>query len=232
MLWLKIDGLGSDNTANKTCNYLTAATDFHALGIPIVADHIGGLPGLALLAFGAVGGLAHGITLRERFAASSWHKPRKSGGFLQPRRVYFPDLDLMMDSKEAERVLEKHPKAHRLFSCRDKNCCHRGVKDMFQDSARHFLIQRGKQLNSLNGIPEQLRPQQFLNKHLLPLTDRVLKAANYDWGDDKKMAKNLQEHRKRLDKTRILLGEYMAKSLTGSCSLHPVPRAIREANSR
>lgn len=49
MVWLKIDGLGSNNTANKTCNYIKAASDFHELGKPVIADHIGGLPALALL---------------------------------------------------------------------------------------------------------------------------------------------------------------------------------------
>jgi hypothetical protein len=115
MLWLKIDGLSSDNTANKTCNYITSATDFHTLEVPVVADHIGGLPGLSLLAFGAVGGLAHGITLRERFSANDWYKPRKSGGMLPQRRIYINDLDLMLDSKDVERVLEHLPKIRSIF---------------------------------------------------------------------------------------------------------------------
>lgn len=232
MLWLKIDGLGSDNTANATCSYIKAATDFHTLGIPVVADHIGGLPGLSLLAFGAVGSLAHGITLRERFSARDWHKPRKKGGLLPQRRIYVSELDLMLDSKDAERMFEALPKIRSMFGCKDNKCCQRGIRDMIDDPARHYLIQRSKQISSLNEIPEQLRPQQFLNKYLLPITDLVLRAANYDWGDDETMALKIQKHRKRLDKTRISLGEYMEKFSSRSYSLHPTPRVAREAISR
>jgi hypothetical protein len=138
----------------------------------------------------------------------------------------------MLDSKDAERVLENLPKIRSIFGCKDKKCCHRGIQDMINDPARHFLVQRSRQIGSLNGIPEQLRPQQFLNKHLLPLTDRVLKAANYDWGNEIAMARKLQKHRQRLGKTRISLGDYMEKFSSRSYSLHPVPRATCEATSR
>jgi len=232
MLWLKIDGMGSDNTANATCSYLKAVADFHSLEIPIVADHMGGLPGLSLLAFGAVGGLAHGITLRERFSANDWNKPSNNKGRLPQRRVYVSELDMMLDAKAASKMFEALPRVRSMFGCKDKSCCPRGVKDMIEDPARHFLIQRSKQISSLSNIPEQLRPQEFLNKQLLPITDRVLKAANYDWDEDTAMARKVQKHRQRLDKIRISLGEYMDKLSSSSYSPHPIPRAAREASSR
>ena len=41
-LWIKVDGFGSDSSASKTINYIQAATDFHELGVPLIADHVGG----------------------------------------------------------------------------------------------------------------------------------------------------------------------------------------------
>ena len=46
----------------KAAAYIEACRDFHKQGIPVIGDHVGGLPGLAALAFGAVGGIAHGVT--------------------------------------------------------------------------------------------------------------------------------------------------------------------------
>ena len=54
-LWLHVDGCGSDSSSSAVTRYGDAAIDFHQLGVPIVADHMGGLVGLSLLAFGAVG---------------------------------------------------------------------------------------------------------------------------------------------------------------------------------
>ena len=62
--------------------YIEACCDFHAKNLPIVGDHIGGLPGLSTLAFGAIGGVAHGVTVQQSFKAASWRLPRveKKGG--------------------------------------------------------------------------------------------------------------------------------------------------------
>jgi hypothetical protein len=43
----------------------------------LVADHVGGIIGLAIMAFGATGGITHGVTLGERFDAGSWRKSRR-----------------------------------------------------------------------------------------------------------------------------------------------------------
>jgi hypothetical protein len=55
-LWLRIDGLGSNATPNGLRSYIEGARDFAKLSIPIVADGMGGIPGLSLLAFGVAGG--------------------------------------------------------------------------------------------------------------------------------------------------------------------------------
>lgn len=45
-LWLKIENFGSDATGEKVRAYVDAMAEFNALGLPTVADHVGGLPGL------------------------------------------------------------------------------------------------------------------------------------------------------------------------------------------
>ena len=78
-IWLKIENFGDDATGEKTAAYIEACRDFHQRGIPVVGDHVGGLPGLGALAFGAAGGIAHGVTvlgsraMEDRFGGSTWH---------------------------------------------------------------------------------------------------------------------------------------------------------------
>ena len=70
-IWLKIENFGDDASGEKTTAYIDACRDLHERGIPIVGDHVGGLPGLAALAFGAVGGIAHGVTMQQNFKAAN-----------------------------------------------------------------------------------------------------------------------------------------------------------------
>ncbi|MCU7848627.1 MAG: hypothetical protein KZQ89_11610 [Candidatus Thiodiazotropha sp. (ex Lucinoma kastoroae)] len=230
MLWLKIDHLGADATAPKTINYISCAEDFHELGIPIVADYIGGYPALALLAFGAVGGIAHGITNRERFSASDWHKPSDNRGRAPQRRIYVPKLDLMLPRQDAEILFESFTKARSIFGCQDKKCCQRGITDLVDKPANHFLYQRTQEVAGLNQIPEQLRASHFLERDLRPSTDQIVKAAKEDWGNDE-FNKKLQRQRVRIDTLRVALGEHEQKHRMRSYSPHPQTRAARMAHS-
>jgi hypothetical protein len=225
--WLKIEGFGSSSSATAARSYIEAAVEFHDLAVPLVADHVGGLAGLALLAFGAVGGIAHGITLGERFDANAWRKPRSGGGFGAHRRVYFPSLDLMLKPAQAKALLGVSPRARSLFGCKDTDCCPRNVTDQIENPGRHFLRQRMEQVSWLQGIPEELRPQRFLDRHVRPATDLALAAATINWEDDA-MAKKTREHRKRLDSLRVVLGHQAANNPPRSFALLPETRAARE----
>jgi len=79
-LWLKVDGFGADAGPLTLLRAMDAMAQFHTLGIPIVADYVGGVPGLSLLAFGSVGGIAHGVTMGEGFDSSSWRRPKPTSG--------------------------------------------------------------------------------------------------------------------------------------------------------
>jgi hypothetical protein len=225
-LWLNIPSCGSDSSPTAITRYGDAATDFHALGLPIVSDHAGGLMGLSLLAFGAVGGLCHGVTLGERFSTSGWLKIPEGKAFGPKTRVYMEPLDLMLPRVDAERFFEAGGgRARSAFGCRDTLCCRRGVEDMLQAPARHFLLQRTQQVAGLGQIPESIRPSQFLEEHLRPASDAALAAAKLPLPDD--LAQKVVKQAKRLNDLRITLGPYAKKRSDSSFARHPVTRMAR-----
>ena len=79
--------------------------DFHSLGVPLIGGMMGGLRGLSALAFGAAGGICHGVTQKGRFSASSWTRPASSSnpGFTWPtkgfRGVVFADTSASCDAR-------------------------------------------------------------------------------------------------------------------------------------
>lgn len=228
-LWPKIDGFGTSSSPTAACTYIDAAADFHELGVPVVGDHVGGLVGLGLLAFGAVSGIAHGVTMQERFDASHWKKERQPGnGWSIAKRVYVRELDLLLKADEARLLLESTTRARGLFGCRNHHCCRRGVQDMLENPARHFLYQRMGDVAELGRTPESLRVPTFLEQHLRPRTDQALAAANINWSDDA-MAKKTREKRKWLDALRVTFGRYYESNPPRSFASVPPRRAVRES---
>jgi len=227
-LWLHVDGCGSDSSPTAVTRYGDAAADFHDLRIPIIADHMGGLVGLSLLAFGVVGGISHGITLGERFHCGHWKKIATTKPFAQGLRVYLPILDLLLPRVDAEKVFETGAKAKAAFGCRNTACCSRGIPDMLPAPARHFLYQRTREVAGLSQIPESLRPTQFLEEHLRPASDRALLAIGLTLPDA--LQKKMTSQSKRLNDLRIALGSYAQKRRDDvTFARHPKTRAAREA---
>jgi hypothetical protein len=186
--------------------YLDAVVEFHRLGLPLVADHAGGVVGLAFLAFGGVGGLAHGITYGERFDTSHWRQPRPKEGFGLSRRVYVPALDMQLKPREARVLFDLGQRTKAMFACHDNECCPRGLVDMLANRARHFMRQRIDEVAKLSGAPADLRPVRFVDRHLRSTTDKVLAASRLEWPDPA-IAKRFEAQRKRLDRMRESLGK-------------------------
>jgi hypothetical protein len=227
-LWLAVEGFGSRRTPTATLNFLDVAAELHRLGIPIIADAVGGLVGLSLLAFGAVGGLAHGVTFGEHRDTKAWKKPRdKDDSFGLVRRVYLPSIDMRLKPDQARMLFDAAPRAKAAFGCRNPNCCPRGIIDMLENPARHFLFQRTSQISELTRIPPQLRPQRFLDQHVRPATDHALAIANIKW-EKKEMADAASRHRKRLDLLRVSLGKRAAAVPPTSFAQLPQTRVARE----
>jgi hypothetical protein len=231
-IWLKVDGFGTASRPTRVRTYIEAAADFHELGIPIVADHVGGVAGLSLVAFGAVGGIAHGVTLGERFDTAPWRTPPAGEGFGLHHRVYVPAIDLMLKRKEAAALVGMSARTRALFGCNDTKCCPRGINDMIKNPGRHFLYQRMEQVKTLGLIPEELRPQRFLDQYLRSASDKAVNAAEINWQDNEvgaSMARKMQENRRRLDALRVALGNHAEANPPLSFARLPETRATREA---
>lgn len=227
-IWLKLDGFGSSSTPTAAGTYIDAAADFHELGIPLIGDHVGGLVGLGLLGFGAISGIAHGVTLHERFDSSNWRKERQPGrGWSMPPRVYIRELDLLLKRDQARLLLESTTRSRNLFGCRDSHCCPRNVKDMLENPARHFLYRRVEDVAELGRTPESLRAQTFLERHLRPTTDHALAAANINW-PEQAMAKKTRDQRKRLDALRVAFSHQLEAAPPRSFASVPLRRAVRD----
>jgi hypothetical protein len=231
-LWLRVDGCGADSNPTQLRNYFYACRDFAAVGLPLVADQIGGLTGLSLLAFGAVGGIATGVALGERFDASPWQRHRvPSEAFTPQPRVYLPPVELMLKPLEARQLFDRHIRLKAKFGCSDPDCCGRGLSDMLENPARHFVVQRIKQIAELSQHAESVRPAVFLDRIVRPMTDQALLLSKVP-GLDQELADRLSKHRHRQDATRVMLGKLLQPQSIDHPTLRvPQTRAMREGPS-
>jgi hypothetical protein len=226
-LWIKISQ-SSTLTHNAVRNLVKGATEFHALGVPLIGDMVGGLRGLSALAFGAVGGIAHGVTQKENFNAQSWIRPANSNnrGFTWPTRVYIASLDMHLKKEEAEAFFEARGSKSR-FGCREPNCCPKSFRDMLENPARHSLIQRSSEIQQLNNIPEQYRAERFLEETLRPATDAAVFSESLSLKDEFELGNRLTKRRVVLERLRVGLGEFVKDGQFGSFSQVPELRAKR-----
>jgi len=166
----RISHFGSDATATGIRTLIALLERFHNFGHPVVIDHVGGLVGRALLAFGVAGGIAHGLDEHLRFDASPWNRPvrepepeeeGRQGGAV--KRVSVPLFDRTFTVPELTSLARA--KNGRLVVCQDPNCC-RGLADMISNSKRHSITQEARAMEALNKIPDLMRTQHFLDVEL------------------------------------------------------------------
>jgi hypothetical protein len=215
--WLRVSPFGSSSQgASALRGYIEACSDLHLLGKPLVAEKTGYI-GIGLLAFGAAGGIESGVTLGEHFDFTRLRKPpKKSKGFVPPPRVYLPELGAYLSRKYARKLFEnRHMKTK--FSCRDHWCCRKGAKDMLSNPRRHFIARRMAQIVRVSEVPENLRPQLYMEELLRPATDYITRAS--------KIIPKLDNTRSRLEGWRYTLGSLLAEKR--SFSFGEVPRGVR-----
>ena len=226
-LWIKISHSGNVTHA-VIRNIVNGAADFHSLGVPIIGDMMGGLRGLCSLAFGAVGGICHGVTQKENFSASAWMKPTALAkkGFTWPTRVYVAPLDICLTREEAEAFFEARSSKSR-FGCRDKGCCPKGWRDMLDNPVRHSIVQRSRELQRLSTVPDRIRTRQFLEETLRPATDAAVFAESLSFTSKVELEKRIRDKRKVLERLRVGLGRFVQEGSVVSFSQKPLRRAQR-----
>lgn len=225
-LWLRVSGFGCDATGPAFEAYVEAARHLQQSGVPLVAERVGGVIGLALLAFNAVGGIEHGLTVGERFEIGYWTRKREGRGG-NPKRVYIPRLDIHLSTDEAAQLFSARG-AKARFGCRDTAICPHGIQDMLDRPRRYFALQRMNQVALLSGIPPTLRASEFVEQQVRPLTDDAVYAVALT-PRNPKLRRRLRTNLSRLDRLRPVLGALAKQSATRSLAKLPPLRAVRES---
>jgi hypothetical protein len=219
-VWLRLHPFGTGNSGPLVLKrYLQLARQLHALGIPVVAEHSGSV-GVALLAFGAVGGIESGVTFTDTVNLDGLlRQPRPDNKpFSPPPRVYLHQLGAFVDASVAREFFAKRG-MKALHGCQDANCCPRGWSDMVQNPRRHFLRQRAREVAQLTAMPESLRPGYYMENFLRPASDRAMRSAEQE--------PSLARVRKRLDSWRGTLGADLEEHSGFSISLPAAGRRVR-----
>lgn len=226
-LWLRIENFGSDATGDKTTSYIDAARDFHQLGIPIVADFVGGVSSVGLLAFGAVGGIAQGITLFEGYKISHWKKPRREGrGGMPSTRIHLSGLDMHLPLAEADAFLRSSTRTRAAFGCTDTHCCPGGVSDMLNNPMKHLVHQRSNLIEKVAQMPESLRADKFVGEFVRPVADNVSAAASLG-AISAEMRKRLLKKQKAVGLFRDALENFAKTDSIRSAAEVPLKRPER-----
>jgi hypothetical protein len=212
-VWVRVSGFGADATAAGLRKYISAVQDFHALGKPVIADGVGGLSALAIVAFGATCGIAHGVAEKERFDTKDWHKPPKESGGGGGYAMLLPGIDRLLKRADAE-VLVAAPGGRRLLSCNNRACCPHGFEDTIKDPKGHYLRQRAWQCEAISAVPEQRRPQHFLDNDLAQADRTARQVANLKLSNAT-LTQKMLENSRRLDRMRVVL-ENLDKTATSA----------------
>ena len=230
-IWLKIENFGDDATGEKTGAYIDACQDFHDRGIPLIGDQVGGLPRLGLLAFGAVGGIAHGVTMEQSFRASAWRRPATPSSGGMTRRVYFPRLDVLLKHRLARILLSASPRLRAQYGCRDTHCCAHGIQDMLSHPARHALYQRAREVEWLTETPQTVRAARYLDERVRPVSDDI--AAIVGFPDlDETLRQTFVRKQRKMSRFRSAMAHLSAIGFPRSVAVSPPPCAARSGRSR
>lgn len=196
-VWLRITGLGVGATGVGISRFVERSTDFHDLGVPLIADCIGGMASLAVTAIGGVSGFAGGLEGKQRFDASGWLKPSQNGRGDGSKRIFVSGLDRSLSVAEMRQLFDNTRTSRSIFGCSDPACCG-DVDKMLRNPEAHQAVQMGKHIKSLSETPESLRAEQFLEKYLLDrvkMAERANKIRNM--GDD--LRRKINKSAKRLE---------------------------------
>lgn len=226
-LWLKIENFGADATGEKVRAYVEAAEAFHDLGVPLIADYVAGLPSLATLAFGSVGGISHGIMMLEGFKASGWRHPPMGDPRTPAPRVYLQALDLLVSREQAGLFLDHSTRVKGQHACRDPRCCPRGARDMIEHPGRHYCYSHARQVEGLSAAPTDQRVNLFMEQVLRPRSDALAAAAALKLGDDKLLAV-LQRRHLSMGRLRGVLAHMAETYEPASIAQCPLSRDQRE----
>lgn len=203
-LWLRVENYGNDASGEKVRSFIECVTHFHELNVPIVADFVAGIPALSPLAFGAVGGISHGVMVFESFRANHWKKPAEGNPRTPSHRVYFHELDLLLAPSQAQALLAQSTRIRGQHGCRDPQCCPKGPRDMFDHPVRHYLRQRAGEVASIGSVPQAGRITFLMDSLVRPRSDAMAALTGAGLTDNK-LAVKIANKNKTLARVRTSL---------------------------
>lgn len=240
-LWVRASGFGNDAGPLTTKRFITAMAGLHNLGKPIIADYLGGLVGHAALAFGAISGLSHGISEKERFDAHSWHKPAKkadNSNFGRATRIFMAGLDRSATIPELELMADARG-GRRIVTCCDRACCPHGLKDTIADPRQHAAYQSFTMMAELAAVPDLNREQHFLSGRMADVDRQARQAKELKFDvteaagrkiDVAQLTKRLVDHSKQVEKMRLSLEDLHESRADGGPRVRPL--AARATDQR
>jgi hypothetical protein len=217
-VWLRTSGFGATATGAGTRHFVESVRALHNIGRPLIADSTGGFAGLAVAAFGGVGGLSHGVCQKESFRAGDWKTP-PSGGGGSATRAYVHELDRYFTEPQLTAIFDA-PGGRSRFACRDTSCCPHGGEDMLENAHAHFITQRSRQFDDLSKVPEARREEHFLLRHLDPAVRSARHGVRLKISDGKVTAV-VREAKGRLVRMRDALADLHAKGPAPTRSRSP-----------
>ena len=234
-VWFRASGLKNGAAPLSTTRHIEAMSAYDSLDRPIVADCIGGLTGLSLLAFGTVSAISHGIGRYDGFDARDWHKepverPRDDDGPRAQKRIWLSDLNRSLSRKEVEWLASARG-GRKAVACDDRNCCASGLDDMLSDPRRHAARQIMARYAELERVPDLKRGDHFVNHQLESAArkSRVVAKLRPDVKDNPPpeikitmLMRRMADHADTLDKTRTALEKLGKERGSAFCRAKPV----------
>jgi hypothetical protein len=168
-IWLRLHPFGTTTAGPLALrHYIEASWELGRLDLPLVGERTGTV-GLALMAFGAVGGIESGITLGERFDAQALLHPRDPRGqpYSPPPRVYLHEIGAFVSRSMAEAIFRNRQMIAAL-ACRDAACCRGGIDGMLKDPRRHFVLRRIAEVDRIGGVAPDARATVYNHEILQP----------------------------------------------------------------
>ncbi|MCZ6676276.1 MAG: hypothetical protein O7E52_03395 [Candidatus Poribacteria bacterium] len=232
-LWLRVAGFGADATGAGVDKMTRAVLEFHALGIPIIMDRLGGLTAYALNSFGVASGYSNGLKGKDGFQTSGWLKPRGRGGGGNERAVFVAGLDRRMKVSEMKALFAASTTARSVYGCLEPSCC-RSIDVMLHEPEAHHLSEQSRIVTDLSQVPEARRADYFLDTYLEGMrsranrSQRLKKAPEGFLETAEKAATRLNRMKKALEQTAERIGKIaFAPEVTvpmGVVAKHPVSR--------
>lgn len=219
-VFLRVQGFGTTKAGPRNLRtYLRAARDLHALGVPLVGERTGSV-GVALAAFGAIGGIESSVTYGEAYDARRLNKAPKGSGFVPPPRVYIRDAMALVSRQEGETILTRRGFAR--LGCQQM-CCGRDRQATLDDPRRHFVVSRSSELSQLSAAPANERAEHYLTTTLGPAKDNAAQLARF--------VPTLTKHRDRLVDWHLALQRTLEDDATTeqTTALVPTGRRLRRS---